>query len=132
MGLKCNIRFRTFPRVSKELCFCTVRFLLIFPPFFSSIYLCQNNEFFLRSFFYDRILRCSIFVATDENVFLFIPFLNERFHKTFSFSLVSFYGVNGQFCITAPAQMFKLAFFYHCPCPPVRDLGSRVSGLGFR
>ena len=24
-----------------------------------------------------------------------------------------------------------LAFFYHCPCPPARDFGSRVYGLVF-
>ena len=32
------------------------------------------------------------------------------------------------FCITAPAQMFGQPF-YHCPCPPARDFGSRVSDL---
>ena len=29
--------------------------------------------------------------------------------------------------VTAPAQ--QLGLFHHCPCPPARDLGIRVSGL---
>ena len=30
--------------------------------------------------------------------------------------------------VTAPAQLLE-SLFYHCPCPPARDLSSRVSGL---
>ena len=41
---------------------------------------------------------------------------------------VSFFGVTGGFCITAPAQMLGLAFIYR-PCPPARDFSSRVHGL---
>ena len=48
--------------------------------------------------------------------------------RSVGWSPLVFFGVFGildVFCITAPAQML----YHHCPCPPARNFGSRVSGL---
>ena len=47
-------------------------------------------------------------------------------HQTLLFFTVSAF--TGGFSMTAPAQKHD-DLFYHCPCPPARDLCSGVSGL---
>ena len=53
----------------------------------------------------------------------------RRFNASILLHCFSSYA--GGCSVTAPAQMLGLTFVYHCPCPPARDFGCRVSGLVF-